>query len=267
MSYVQLPEATTRTRLDAFQGAQAPPSVPLGTAPIFPSMYPIPGLSRPPVVSLPNSTNSTLPSYPLGMYGADGGYIVPNHQLQSNVYPPANLISPVLPINSGDFRPSFLPVQGMFLGNATTAFLPLGNTSYQGQPAPIAFQMPPPMQPDAATSQPRPLEHVAEGQYAPVAFQWSPMQPDAAMSQSQALDQLAQDVLAAMQYPLEPQSVHTENRQPNVALDTAPSASKVPLEHDQRSNESGSHLQEEKLTSEDCPQGQPRLDKVGLTVS
>ena len=167
MSTALLPDALTLARLGASQRVEALPGAPFQMAQgkVYPSMYPLPGSSHPPL-SLPR--NVTLPaftSFAPSVYHAGDVYNVPNYPCHSTVYHPAGFIppteNPAPPTNDAKFQTPRYPLCYMPVGAAasTTPLLSLEDTGYHEQSAQFTFQCPLPAQPDATPAQEQQDQH------------------------------------------------------------------------------------------------------------
>jgi len=204
---------------DAFQSTQVPPPA-LNMMSFYPTMYPIPGLARPPLAPFPNAAIPAPPSFPANLYTADGPAFVPDRQGQGAISPPTNALFPSNLYGAGG--PSFVPNyqgQNTIFPPANASFFPdthdAGNPAfvpnYQGQGTiyPPA-NLPPPMFPtNNVYFQQPPFAGISSDATAdflpssngspckqpfPPVYQWPvPSQPGAAATQVQTLDQVAQD--------------------------------------------------------------------------
>ena len=164
MSTAYLAQVLPPTRLDASQRAE-----PLGPAPshkasgmTYPSFYPLPGSSYPPLLSPPIATPAIFPSYTSGFYSAGGANYFPNHQGYSTVYPPAGFIPPIEdPAPLMTVQPDYT-LYNMPAGTATypNAFLPSEDIYYYGQPPHFNYQCPLPTQTEAP-----PVQDQQQGQH------------------------------------------------------------------------------------------------------
>ena len=167
MSTALLPDALTLARLGASQRVEALPGAPFQMAQgkVYPSMYPLPGSSRPPLTSPRNVTLPAFTSFAPGVYHAGDVYNVPNYQCHSAVYHPAGFIppteNPAPPMNDAGFRAPRYPLCYMPVGAAagTTPLLSLEDTGYHEQSAQFTFQCPLPAQPDATPAQEQQDQH------------------------------------------------------------------------------------------------------------
>jgi hypothetical protein len=154
MSTALLHSALTPSRLDASHGADAPSSAPSETARglVYPSMYPLPGSSRPPLASPPNVTLPAFISFAPGVYNAGGVNYFPNYQGHSTIYHPAGFIPPM---NEASFQAPRYPFYAMPVGTATStaALLSSEGAGHHEKSAQLMFQCPLPAQPDATPTQ------------------------------------------------------------------------------------------------------------------
>ena len=195
MSTALLPDALTPAHLGASQRVEALPGAPFQMAQgkVYPSMYPLPGSSRPPLTSPRNVTLPAFTSFAPGVYHAGDVYNVPNYQCHSTVYHPAGFIppteNPAPPMNDAGFRAPRYPLCYVPVGAAagTTPPLSLEDTGYHEQSAQFTFQWPLPAQPDAG----------------PVQEQW----------QDQRHHEVAPENLAVEKPRRRPGEVDTEDRQ------------------------------------------------------
>jgi hypothetical protein len=173
------PAASIPTRLDAsFQGVQVPPNTSVSP---FSTLYPIPGLARPPLASIPNST--IPPSFFQDDYGAGGPSFTTDYQGQGTIFPPANVTPSMF---DASFQEAFYPFAGMLPSVATADLLPSEDSGHYQQFSPPTFQWPLPMQ---QAQYQAPLEGVARMSMAS-GTQWPlPMQPASTASRQQAQHQ------------------------------------------------------------------------------
>ena len=228
-----IPTASITTRLDGFQGVQVPHR---SSVSLYPTLYPIPGLSCPPLASLPNSFLLAPPSFSLGDYGAGGPSFVLNNHGQGTIFPPANVIPSLFPIDNACLQESFYHFAGMLPGNPANDPLPSEDSDYHEQPVPLACQ-------------------------------WTfLMQPLATAPWQQAQCQVPQKGIAEMEPPCEPGSVYRGDCQMNGALHGAPSALEVCPQCDQGETYSGFQLPADNVMSKNGRKPQKSTNRVGLTV-
>ena len=226
MTSEYLPALSMNTRYDAFQGVQVPPSGPVSS---YPTMYPVYGLPRPPLTSLPTATHPSPPSFFPDSYGSTGPSFMPNYQGQGTVFPPAT-ITPTA------FQEPFYPSTGMFPRGVTANYLPSEYTGHFEQSAPPTFRWPLCIQPEVATTQ------------------WH------------AQNQVAQDFLV-MQPPQEPRSVYRENYQTNATCHaSSSSAPEVSLQGNQWENQPAFQLPAENTMPNNRHHGHESKYAVSLTV-
>jgi hypothetical protein len=203
------PAASIPTRLDAsFQGVQVPPNTSVSP---FSTLYPIPGLARPPLASIPNST--IPPSFFQDDYGAGGPSFTTDYQGQGTIFPPANVTPSMF---DASFQEAFYPFAGMLPSVATADLLPSEDSGHYQQFSPPTFQWPLPMQ---QAQYQAPLEGVARMSMAS-GTQWPlPMQPATTASRQQVQYQAPLEGIAGMsmasgtQWPLPMQPAATASRQ------------------------------------------------------
>jgi hypothetical protein len=203
------PAASIPTRLDAsFQGVQVPPNTSVSP---FSTLYPIPGLARPPLASIPNST--IPPSFFQDDYGAGGPSFTTDYQGQGTIFPPANVTPSMF---DASFQEAFYPFAGMLPSVATADLLPSEDSGHYQQFSPPTFQWPLPMQ---QAQYQAPLEGVARMSMAS-GTQWPlPMQPATTASRQQVQYQAPLEGIAGMsmasgtQWPLPMQPASTASRQ------------------------------------------------------
>lgn len=171
--------------------SRAPPQQAQGK--VYPSMYPLPGSSHPPLSSPPNVTFPAFTSFVPGVYNAGGVNYFPNYQGLSTTYLPTGFIPPTQnsapPTNVVNFQAPCYPFYDMPVGTATstTTLLSSEDTGRHEQSAQFTFQCPLPAQPDAAPAQ----------------QQW----------QGQHHQQVAQENSTVEKPPLGPREVDTEDHQ------------------------------------------------------
>lgn len=238
--------ASINTRQDAFQGVQGPPSASMS---LFPTMYPIPGVSRPPLASLPNST--IPPSLSLDDYGAGGPSFALDQRSQSTIFPPANVTpsmfddrfqepfyhfagmfpshatTNLLPSEDSGHHQQFSPPtfhSGMLPSDTTTDFLPTEDGIHHQQFSPPTFQWPLPMQPAGIATRQQPQYQ----QFSPPTSQWSlPIQPAATATRQEV--QYQQFSPPTFQWPLSMQPVATTTRQQAQYQQFFPPTSQLPF--------------------------------------
>lgn len=160
MSFAHLPEASRATHPNTYQGATALPSAPFNMAQrrVYPSLYPLPGASRPPLASPPDATYPTFSSSVPVAYGARGIYNMPNqqdhhtHHFQTGFIP--SMQGPVPSMNNTNLSATRYPFPDASPGNAIGTTAPLTE-----QPYPFTFQFPLPTQPEAVLDQ-RQVQHL-----------------------------------------------------------------------------------------------------------
>ncbi|KAH0835822.1 hypothetical protein J3R83DRAFT_9683 [Lanmaoa asiatica] len=125
---------------------------------VYPSLYPLPGSSYPPLAL---SLNTTLPissSFAPSVYSASSVYYAQDYYGHSTTYPGTfvpPMENPTLLTNNTTFREVQYPFHDMRVGNATSTAitLPSVDTGHHERPASFTSQYPPPTQPEAALDQ------------------------------------------------------------------------------------------------------------------